>query len=111
MNQVGKIRFHVRRGDEVVVLTGSAKGRRGKIARVLTKRSAVVLEGADERSKGSDERRALIKPVLHHLRKSERHPQGGLLWLEGPIHVSKVMKVEEYERRRARRAAVKPVAT
>jgi large subunit ribosomal protein L24 len=105
MSKEAKINFHVRRGDEVVVTAGSAKGRRGKIARVLTKRHAVVLEGADERAKDSDDRRRLVKPVLHYLRKSERHPQGGMLWLEGPIHVSNVMKVEEYERRRSGAAA------
>jgi large subunit ribosomal protein L24 len=99
-----KIKFHVRSGDEVIVIAGSAKGRRGKIARVLTKKHAVVLEGTDERSKESDDKRRLVKPVLHHLTKSQQNPQGGLLWLEGPIHVSNVMKVEEFERRRAKRA-------
>ena len=98
-----KIKFHVRSGDEVVVIAGSAKGRRGKIARMLTKKHAVVLEGTDERSKENDEKRRLVKPMLHHLTKSQQNPQGGLLWLEGPIHVSNVMKVEEFERRRAKR--------
>jgi large subunit ribosomal protein L24 len=100
MNKPAKINFHVRSGDEVVVIAGSAKGRRGKISRVLTKRQSVVLEGSDDRSKDSDDRRRLVKPTLHHLRKSQQHPEGGLLWLEGPIHVSNVMKVDEFERRR-----------
>ena len=99
MNKVPKIRFHVRRGDEVVVIAGSAKGRRGKITRVLTKRQAVVLEATDERGNDQDERRRLVKPVLHAQRKSQQNPQGGLLWLEGPIHISNVMKAEEYTRR------------
>lgn len=101
-------KFHVKRDNEVVVIAGSAKGRRGKITRVLTKRDAVVLEATDERAKDKDERKALIKPVIHHLRKSQQNPQGGLLWLEGPIHVSNVMTVEEYERREAKRAAKAP---
>lgn len=99
MNKLPKITFHVRRGDEVVVISGSAKGRRGKITHVLTKRHAVVLEATDERSKDEDDRRRLVKPVLHAMRKSQQNPQGGLLWLEGPIHVSNVMKVEEFARR------------
>jgi large subunit ribosomal protein L24 len=98
-------KFHVKRDNEVVVIAGSAKGRRGKIAQVLTKRDAVVLEANDERSKEKDEKKALIKPVLHHLRKSQQHPEGGLLWLEGPIHVSNVMLVTEYERRQAKGTA------
>jgi len=102
MSDQKKQRFHVRRGDEVVVIAGSAKGRRGRIREVLTSSSSVVLEGADERSRDGDERRRLVKPVLHYLRKSQQNPEGGLLWLEGPVHVSNVMKVDEFERRQAR---------
>jgi large subunit ribosomal protein L24 len=100
-----KPKFHVRSGDEVVVIAGSAKGRRGKISRMLTARKAVILEGTDERSKETDDKRRLVKPVQHYLRKSQQNPQGGLLWLEGPVHVSNVMKVAEYERRNAKSAA------
>jgi ribosomal protein L24 len=45
-----------------------------------------------------------VKPVLHYMRKSQQNPEGGLLWLEGPVHVSNVMRVDEFERRRARRS-------
>ena len=104
MSDQKKQRFHVRRGDDVVVIAGSAKGRRGKIREVLTSNFSVILEGADERSKEGEERRRLVKPVLHYMRKSQQNPEGGLLWLEGPVHVSNVMKVDEFERRQARRS-------
>lgn len=107
MSDQVKQHFHVRRGDEVVVIAGSAKGRRGKITQLFRKKSAVVLEGSDERSRDSDDKRRLVKPMLHYLRKSQQNPQGGLLWLEGPIHVSNVMTVVEFERRKARRSAPK----
>jgi large subunit ribosomal protein L24 len=97
--------FHVKKGDSVVVISGSARGRRGTIARILTGRQAVVLEGSDERSKEGDDRRRLVKPVIHHLRRSQQNPQGGLLWLEGPIHVSNVMKADSYDARRGRSAS------
>ena len=97
-----KKKLHVRSGDEVVVIAGSAKGRRGKVKEVFAKKLTVVIEGTDERSKENDEKRRLVKPVLHHLSKSQQNPQGALLWLEGAIHVSNVMKVEEFERRRAK---------
>ena len=100
-----KLKFHVRSGDEVVVIAGSSKGRRGKVTRVLTARSSVILEGTDELSKETDDKRRLVRPVQHYLRKSQQNPQGGLLWLEGPVHVSNVMKVDEYERRSAKRTA------
>ena len=100
-----KIKFHVRSGDEVIVIAGAAKGRRGKITRMLTARSAVIIEGTDERSKEADDKRRLVRPVQHYLQKSQQNPQGGLLWLEGPVHVSNVMKVDEYEKRSAKRTA------
>lgn len=100
-------KFHVKRGDDVVVIAGSAKGRVGKIAKVLVARTSVVLEGTDERSKESDDRKRLIKPILHHLRKSQQNPEGGLLWLEGPVHISNVMKQDEFDRRRAKNSSKK----
>jgi large subunit ribosomal protein L24 len=100
-------KFHVKRGDDVVVIAGSAKGRAGKIAKVLVARTSVVLEGTDERSKDGDDRKRLIKPTLHHLRKSQQNPEGGLLWLEGPVHISNVMKQDEFDRRRAKISAKK----
>ncbi len=100
-------KFHVKKGDDVVVIAGSAKGRVGKIAKVLVARTSVVLEGTDERSKESDDRKRLIKPILHHLRKSQQNPEGGLLWLEGPVHISNVMKQDEFDRRRAKNSSKK----
>lgn len=97
-------KFHVRRGDEVVVIAGSARGRRGKVTQVLTGRDAVVLEASDDRASEKEDQRRLVKPVLHYLRKSQHHPNGGVLWLEGPIHVSNVMKLDEFERRQAKKA-------
>ena len=70
-------KFHVKKGDEVVVIAGSAKGRRGKITKVVPTRESVVIEGGDERSKEKEDRRRLVKPVVHHLRKSQQHPEGG----------------------------------
>lgn len=98
-------KFHVKKGDEVVIIAGSAKGRRGTISKVVTASEAVVIEGNDERSKGQEDRARLVKPVLHYLRKSQQNPQGGVLWLEGSVHVSNVMKADEFERRRVKKSA------
>jgi len=94
-------KFHVKKGDEVVVITGSAKGRRGKVAEVVTSRQSVILEGTDERSKEQDDRRRLVKPMLHYVRKNQQNPNGALIWLESPIHVSNVMKAERYDASKA----------
>ena len=97
------MKCHLKKGDEVIVIAGSAKGRRGKVLSVSPRKQTVILEHADEGKKKKEgeeakqepvEKRKLIKPVLHYLRKSQQNPQGGLLWLEGPIHISNVKKVE-----------------
>jgi ribosomal protein L24 len=109
--------FHVKTGDEVMVIAGGAKGRRCKITKVNRKRLLVYVEGVDARAKGDDEgtkrlkeggassheldRFRLVKPQLHHVRKSQQNPNGALLWLEGPIHISNVMKAAEFDKRRA----------
>ena len=81
--------LHVKRGDEVVVIAGAHKGKRGRIIHVDPKRQRVLVEGVN-----------LIK---RHMRKSRQHPQGGIIEREGPIHVSNVMRVDVYEARRARK--------
>ena len=79
-------RFHVKSGDEVVVIAGKEKGKRGKIVSVLTKKSRVFVEGVNIQKK--------------HLRKSQQNPNGSIVEREGSIHVSNVMKAEKYDKRR-----------
>ncbi|MGA4643587.1 50S ribosomal protein L24 [Limisphaera sp. 4302-co] len=83
--------LHVKRGDEVVVIAGAHKGKRGRIIHVDPKRQRVLVEG--------------VNMIKRHMRKSQRHPQGGIIEREGPIHVSNVMRVDVYEARRARKGA------
>jgi large subunit ribosomal protein L24 len=65
---------HVRKGDLVVVISGSFKGKRGKVLRVDGNRVVV-------------EKVAMIK---RHTRPSQKNPQGGIVDKEGSIHVSNV---------------------
>ena len=39
--------FHVKKNDEVVVLTGTQQGKRGKVLQVLRDRSRVIIEGVN----------------------------------------------------------------
>ena len=88
-------KFHVKRGDEVVVLAGTERGKRGKILAVLPKKQRVIVEG--------------IKMIKKHMRKNQQHPQGAIIEREGSVHISNVMAVGDYDARAARRtAAVKP---
>jgi large subunit ribosomal protein L24 len=74
------MKCHVKKGDEVVVLAGKEKGKRGKIIAVLTKKSRVIVEG--------------VQLIKRHTRKSQQHPQGAIVEREGTIHISNVKKAE-----------------
>lgn len=80
--------LHVKSGDEVVVLAGTEKGKRGKIIAVLPKTERVIVEGLN-----------LIKK---HVRKSQQYPEGAILEREGTVHASNVMLAEKFDARAAK---------
>ena len=90
------VKFHVRRGDEVVVITGTERGQRGKILKVLTKQQRVIVEGR--------------KMIKRHTRKNQQNPQGAIVEREGSIHISNVMLASQYDERAARRGSAEPAA-
>jgi large subunit ribosomal protein L24 len=79
-------KFHVKRGDEVVVIAGTEKGKRGKIIQVVPKKERVIVEG--------------INIIKKHIRRNQEHPEGTILEREGAIHISNVMKAERYDAKR-----------
>lgn len=89
-------RFHVKRGDEVVVLAGTEKGRRGKVIHVLTEKERVIVEG--------------IKMIKRHMRKSREHPEGRIVEREGTLHISNVMKAEAFDSRASKRTVAAPAS-
>lgn len=84
-------KFHVKKGDEVVVIAGAHKGKRGKILEVVTDKQRVRIEGV-----------AMIKK---HTRKNQQNPNGAIVEREGTIHISNVAKAEAYDARAAKRGA------
>jgi large subunit ribosomal protein L24 len=68
--------MNIRRDDQVVVLSGDEKGKRGRVLRVLPARSMVVVEGCNY--------------VWKHLRKSADYPHGARIQKESPLAWSKV---------------------
>lgn len=89
-------KVHVKREDEVVVITGKDKGKRGKIISVVTKTNRVFVEGVNIQKK--------------HVRKNQQNPNGAILEREGPIHASNVMLAAKFDARAAKRAAGQPAA-
>jgi large subunit ribosomal protein L24 len=71
---------HIKSGDTVMVIAGADKGKTGRVLRVLTDKDRVVVEG--------------INRVWKHVRPSQRHPQGGRIQKDAPIHMSNVMPLD-----------------
>lgn len=71
--------MHVRRGDKVRIIAGKENGKEGKVLRAYPEKQRVTVEGAN-----------MIKRAT---RPTQKVPQGGILQMEGTLHVSNVMLV------------------
>lgn len=78
--------YHVKKGDEVKVISGDAKGKVGTVGAILTKKDRVVV-------KFSEEIRAELKLGKRSVRKSQANPEGGQVDRDYTTHVSNVAKV------------------
>jgi large subunit ribosomal protein L24 len=76
-------KFHVKRGDQIVVIAGSQKGKSGKVLEILAGKQRARVEGL-----------AMIK---RHEKKSEKNPQGAITEREGSIHLSNLMLKSTYD--------------
>jgi large subunit ribosomal protein L24 len=66
-------------GDQVVVVRGNEKGKRGKVTRVLKEKNAVIIEG--------------VHQVKRHLRATPQRG-GGILEVEAPVPLARVMPLD-----------------
>ena len=74
-------------GDEVVVITGSDKGKKGKILKTLKNENKVVVEG--------------VRIVKKH-QKPTGQAEGGIVEMEAPINASNVMIIDPKTKKRTR---------
>ncbi len=70
----------IKKGDTVYVNAGNDRGKTGRVVRVLIKKNRAVVEGINMVSKS-------VKP-------SAKHPQGGIIKMEAPIHVSNLSLID-----------------
>lgn len=73
-------KLHIKKGDTVKVLSGDNKGREGKVLEIITEKDKAVVEG--------------VNLVSKHTKPNAKHPQGGIIKKEAPIHVSNLMLVD-----------------
>ena len=69
-------KLHIKKGDTVYVNAGDDKGKTGRVLQVFPSKSRAIVEGVNIITKAT-------KP-------SAKHPQGGLVKMEAPIHVSNI---------------------
>jgi len=77
---MNRIKFHVKKGDQVEVISGNFRGSSGKVLEVLPRKQRVLVEG--------------VRLIKKHLRKSQDNPSGKIAEREGPIHISNVRLIE-----------------
>ena len=73
-------KLHIKKGDTVIVNAGDDRGKQGRVVRVLVSKNKAVVEGVNVVSKST-------KP-------SAKHPQGGIVKMEAPKHVSNLSLIE-----------------
>ncbi|MGE0754800.1 MAG: 50S ribosomal protein L24 [Alphaproteobacteria bacterium] len=77
MNQKKKLKL--KKGDEVLVIAGKDKGKKGSIIKVITDERRVIVGG--------------VNKVKHH-QKPSRTGAGGIVEKELPLHISNVQLVD-----------------
>lgn len=73
-------KLHIKKGDLVYVLAGKDKGKTGKVLSVLVAANRAIVEG--------------INVVSKNVKPSAKNPQGGIVKMEAPIHVSNLNLVD-----------------
>jgi large subunit ribosomal protein L24 len=88
-----KAKSHVKRGDIVVVRSGSHRGKQGKVLEILVGKGRALVEG--------------VGMIKKHERKSQDNPNGRIVEREGSIALPNLMLLSEHERRAAKHAPAK----
>lgn len=73
-------KLHIKKGDNVYVNSGEDRGKTGRVLSVDVKKQRAIVEGLNMVSKAT--------------RPSAQHPNGGIVKMEAPIHVSNLNLVD-----------------
>ena len=73
-------KLHVKKDDNIIVISGKDKGKKGRIIAAYPRENRVLVEG--------------VNMVKRHTRPNPTNQQGGIIEREAPIHVSNVMHID-----------------
>lgn len=76
---MSSIKTHVKKGDQVEIISGNHKGKQGAVLSVNAVKGQVVVEGG--------------RTVQKAVRRSEANPDGGIKTVNAPVHISNVKKL------------------
>lgn len=73
-------KIKIRKGDQVIVLAGGDKGKTGEVVRVIPSKNRAVVQS--------------LNMIKKHTKPSATSPQGGIVEMEAPIHISNLALVD-----------------
>ncbi len=72
--------MHIKKGDNVIIITGKDKGKKGKVIHVFAKENKVIVDGQNK--------------MKRHVRPRKSNEKGSMKDVEMPIHASNVKKLD-----------------
>ena len=72
-------KFKIKKGDQVIVITGRDKGKKGEVLEVLRAESRVRVQGAN---------------MVKRHRRATQNDAGGIISMEAPLHISNVAHID-----------------
>jgi large subunit ribosomal protein L24 len=73
-------KLNIKKGDNVIVLSGNDRGKQGRVLRVIAAKERAIVEG--------------VRMVTKATKPNAKHPQGGLVKMEAPIHISNLSLID-----------------
>lgn len=71
--------MRIAKNDQVLIISGEYRGKKGKVLKVLPKTNRLIVEG--------------VNFISRHMRPSQNMPQGGIVKKEAPIQASNAMLI------------------
>ena len=73
-------KFHIKKGDTVIVIAGDSKGQQGRVLSINREKENVIVEG--------------VNLISKHTKPNAKSPQGGIIKKEAAINLSNLMLVD-----------------
>ena len=73
-------KYHIKKGDNVIVNAGDDKGKKGRVLEIIVKKGRAIVEGVNIIKKST-------KPTA-------KYPQGGIVEMEAPINISNLSLID-----------------